>query len=325
MFFTAGPKLTGENDFGDDKVQIGSPERAKWLVQQYKERGFDFIKTYAGMPGDILNAIIEQSEISDISIITHPSFKIPYQNNFHLQIATIEHAEDIVQQALHYELDSTKLESVVEQYVISGKSFSPTLTGYYKIFEMLEDSTVLKSDQVKYINPLMCKFDSEVQFARWVNEKRTNPSISEIILKQHKFHLYILNELNKAGVNIVCSTDAGIGITAPGYSIHQELDFYSQSGLSNYEVLKTATVNPSRAHHEMELLGTIEKGKWANFILTDGNPLENLSTLREPLWVMVQGRKIGQETLNEFEDKAYNRKNFIATAIRWVEYILVEK
>ena len=326
MFFVSSPKLTGEDDMGDDKVQVGTSTEVKNLIIEYKERGYDFIKTYAGIPEEILKAAIDQAKSSNIDIVSHPSFKIPYENQFDSQIATLEHAEDIVQQALEYQLDSAKLDTVIQWYVASKKSFTPTLTGYYKIFEMLDEGEKsLESELFQYMNPLIQKFDSKGQYNRWSSEKENNNWITEVIYNQHQFHLYILRRMNMAGVNIVCGTDAGIGITAPGYSIHQELKLYKEAGLSNYEVLKTATINPTKAHKKFEGIGTIEIGKLANFVITNDNPLENLETLSKPLWVMLDGRKMEKETLTNFEQQAYDRNNMIVTALRYLEYLVVEK
>lgn len=326
MFFVSSPKLTGEDDLGDDKVQVGTSTEVKNLIIEYKERGYDFIKTYAGIPEEILQAALDQAKSSNIDIVSHPSFKIPYENQFDSQIATLEHAEDIVQQALEYQLDSAKLDTVIQWYVASKKSFTPTLTGYYKIFEMLDEGEKsLESELFQYMNPLIQKVDSKGQYNRWSSEKENNNRITEVIYNQHQFHLYILRRMNMAGVNIVCGTDAGIGITAPGYSIHQELKLYKEAGLSNYEVLKTATINPTKAHKKFEGIGTIEIGKLANFVVTNLNPLENLETLSKPLWIMVDGRKIEKQTLTNFEHQAYDRSNTIVTAMRYLEYLLVEK
>jgi len=210
--------------------------------------------------------------------------------------------------------------------VSTQKSFCPTLTGYYKIFEMLElGENVLISDPVHYINPLIQKVDTKAQFDRWANEKEINSSIKANINKQHLFHLYIIKKMNEVGVNIICGTDAGIGITSPGYSIHQELALYKEAGLSNYDVLKTATINPSKTHKELEQIGSIEKGKMANFILTSKNPLEDLSVLNNPEWVMVKGRKLNKTLLNEFTENARDRSNLVVTGLRYGEYMLVEK
>ena len=72
-------------------------------------------------------------------------------------------------------------------------------------------------------------------------------------------------------------------------------------------------------------MGSIEQGKVANLILTKNNPLENISVLSEPEWVMVRGRKVDKTLLTEFKNKAQDRSNLIVTAIRYDEYLLVEK
>lgn len=325
MFFTSSPKLTSADDLGDDKVQIQTPEEAKELVVEYKKRGFNFIKIYAGLSEELFKAITEQAKASDIKIVSHPSREIPYLNQFDSQIVSLEHMEEIVQESLNFNLDSSKVKPIIQKFVDTKTSFCPTLTGYYKIYEMLEDDSVLNSELAQYINPLIQKTDSKVQFERWQSEKKSNPKITGIIHKQHQFHLYVLKQMKKNDINIVSGTDAGIGITSPGFSLHQELDIYKEAGLNNYEVLKTATVNPSKMQKEFKNMGTVEEGKIANLILSQTNPMDNLKTLENPEWVMVKGHKIDDNTLSSFKNKAKNRSGFLATAMRYVEYLWVEK
>jgi imidazolonepropionase-like amidohydrolase len=156
---------------------------------------------------------------------------------------------------------------------------------------MMINDSILDSESLEYMNPLIKKVDSKKQFERWFNAKREDPATVERIKKQHDFHITIVKKLHEAGVTIICGTDAGIGVTLPGFSIHKELAFYQEAGLSNYEVLKTATVNASQTHSIMNQLGTIEEGKIANFLLVDENPLDELNTLQHPNMVFVKGRK----------------------------------
>jgi len=326
LFFTSSPKLTGPEFIGDDNLQLTSTKEARQKVISYKARGFDFIKTYYGLTEDLFDAVIEQAQRSDIDIVAHPTPKVPYEAHFNAQIASIEHAEEIIQQPLNYELDTIKLNKVVEKYVASPHtSFSPTLTGYYNIYKMLVDDKILSSDQVKMMNPLIRMVDSKAQYERWSNTKAIDSSIVDLIKNQHEFHLKIIHKLNENGVNIICSTDAGIGVTTPGFSIHQELAFYQEAGLSNYEVLKTATVNASRAHEIMNNMGTVEVDKIANLLLLDDNPLTDLSALRRPSTIFINGRKLNRSILDDFEIKAWNRKNLIASGIRYLEYLIFEK
>ena len=325
MFYTSGPKLTGPDDLGDDKVQIQSVEQARELVQDYNKRGYDFIKTYAGITEPLFEAIVEEATSLDLDIVSHPSFQMTYSKNFIDQVATIEHAEDIVQQPLNYQLDSVKLDSVIALMAHSKVNFSPTLSGFYNIYRMLTEDGLLEDKSIAYINPLFKSVDTEVQIARWQGEKSRDPEVVERIITQHKFHLYIIKKLHEADVNIVCSTDAGIAIGSPGFSIHQELQYYSDAGLNNYEVIKTATVNPTRVHKEFEDMGTIENGKWANLILSDENPLEDLKTLQEPHWVMIKGKMLDEKTLDTFKNKAFDRNNMTSTALYWIENLWVER
>jgi len=326
LFFTTGPKLTGPEFIGDDNLNLTSPEEARDKVISYKERGYDFIKTYYGLTEDLYDAVIEQSMISDIDIVAHPSQKVPYSYHFDPQIKSIEHAEEIIQQPLNYQLDTTKLKEVVHDYVKSDHSaLSPTLIVYNNIYQMLIDDDILSLERLDYMNPMIRKVDSKAQFDRWYNTKLKDSSIVQAIKNQHDFHINIIKKLHEANVTIICSTDAGIGVTMPGFSIHKELAFYKEAGLSNYEVLKTATINASKTHAIMNKLGSIQEGKVANLILVNENPFLELSTLQKPTNVFVKGRMINRETLDSFEEKAINRSNLIPSAVRYLEHLIIER
>ena len=325
-FYTTSPKLTGPEFMGDDNINLTSTKEAKAKIISYKERGFDFIKTYYGITEDIFGAVIEQSKESNIDIIAHPTPKVPYKYHFNPQIKTIEHAEDIVQQPLNYKLDTFKLKEVIKNYTDSPNTkLSPTLIAYYNIYNMLTKEDILSSEKVKLINPLIKMVDSKAQFDRWSATKKNDSTIVSIIKKQHEFHLRIIKELYDNGVDIVSSTDSGIGVTVPGYSLHQELALYKKAGLTNYQVLQTATINASKVHKIMHNQGTIEIDKTANLLLLDKNPLEDLSTLKKPNMVFINGVKLERQTLDSFEQKSIDRGNLIVSGLRYLEYLLFER
>jgi hypothetical protein len=325
-FFTTGPKLTGSEFIGDDNLNLSNPSEAKDKVISYKERGYDFIKTYYGLDKEVYDAVIEQAKISEIDIIAHPSQKVPFSYHLNSQIKSIEHAEEIVQQPLQFDLDTSKLQAVIDSISASKHaSYSPTITVFNNIYQMMINDSILDSESLKFMNPLIKMDDSKRQFERWFNAKQEDPTTIERIKKQHDFHMTIVKKLHEAGVTIICGTDGGIGVTLPGFSIHKELNFYKEAGLSNYEVLKTATVNASQTHAMMKQLGTIEEGKIANLLLVDENPLVELSSLKNPTYVFVKGRKLNRETLDSFNEKGKNRKNLMASAIRYLEYLIIEK
>ena len=75
----------------------------------------------------------------------------------------------------------------------------------------------------------------------------------------------------------------------------------------------------------MNDLGTIAVGKKANLLLLDGNPLEDLDALKKINWIMVHGRKVEPEQLNMFTLKAKSRKTKLITALRYLQYLWVER
>ncbi|RAJ12264.1 amidohydrolase family protein [Arenibacter echinorum] len=325
-FYTTGPKLTGPEFIGDDNLNLTSPSEAQNKVISYKDRGYDFIKTYYGLDRDIFDAVVKQAGISKMDIVAHPSQKVPFSYHLNPQIKSIEHAEEIVQQPLQFNLDTIKLQPIIDSISNSKhSSYCPTLTVFNNIYQMMINDSILEAEPLSYMNPLIKKVDSKNQFNRWHNAKMEDSSVVDRIKNQHDFHLEIVAQLHKAGVPIICGTDAGIGVTLPGFSIHKELAFYKEAGLSNYEVLKTATVNAAQTHSIMNQLGTIEEGKVANLLLVDHNPLMELSTLENPSSIFVKGRQINRKTLLSFKEKAKNRKNLIASALRYLENLLIEK
>lgn len=326
MFFTSGPKLTGPHYPGDDNLQLFTREQARCKIKDYKEKGYDFIKTYNGLTQELFDEVLQESRSQAFDIVAHPSAEVSYQYHFKPEIVSIEHVEDIVQQPLHYQLDTVKLNDVVDLFASSPEaSICPTLVVYNNIYRLLTEDNLLNSSTLNDMNPLIRMVDSKAQFNRWAQTKALDSTIVNKIQDQHEFHLLAIKKLHQRGVNIIAGTDAGIGVTPAGSSFHKELNFYIKAGMSNYEALKTATINPTKTHDFLNNVGSIEVGKIANLVLLENNPLNDIGALKRSKFVLVRGRKISRETLNKFEAKAANRNNMLVSALRYAEYLLIER
>ena len=90
-------------------------------------------------------------------------------------------------------------------------------------------------------------------------------------------------DIMRAGGLIVAGTD-----TPNGINMHGELMAYTLAGMTAFEALKAATVNPARA---LGLnAGTIEAGKLADLIMVDGDPLANIANAHKVKRVIANGR-----------------------------------
>jgi len=136
------------------------------------------------------------------------------------------------------------------------------------------------------------------------------PSIREAWRKEPKrgiplnrltgFNQKLAGALHRNGVPIMAGTDAmGLPLVAPGSSLHRELQLLSASGLSPYEVIRSATVVPATFLGKTKEFGTIAVGQRADLLLVAGNPLENLEALKRPMGVMVRGRWLSRQKLDE--------------------------
>lgn len=85
-------------------------------------------------------------------------------------------------------------------------------------------------------------------------------------------------KLNEAGISILAGNDPPNFDIGYGNDLFIELDIYRKAGLSNIEVLKTVTSNPSKVFG-IDEIGIISEGMSVNMILIDGNPIEDLKYL----------------------------------------------
>jgi len=84
-----------------------------------------------------------------------------------------------------------------------------------------------------------------------------------------------------------------------GLGAHWELWMLQQGGMTPLEAIRCATINGARALGLDKELGSIEKGKLADLVVLDKNPLENIRNSEAIGMVMLNGRLYDAKTLNE--------------------------
>jgi imidazolonepropionase-like amidohydrolase len=84
-----------------------------------------------------------------------------------------------------------------------------------------------------------------------------------------------------------------------GLGAHWELWMFQQGGMTNAEALRCATINGAKYLGLDAELGSLEKGKLADLLVLDRNPLENIRNSESIGMVMVNGRLYDAKTLDE--------------------------
>lgn len=97
--------------------------------------------------------------------------------------------------------------------------------------------------------------------------------------------LAMIRKLHQAGVPLVPGTDA-----LPGFTLHRELELYSEAGIANADVLRIATIGSARVVKVDDRLGRIAPGYAADLIALHGNPLDDISAVRNVAMTMKGAR-----------------------------------
>ena len=97
-----------------------------------------------------------------------------------------------------------------------------------------------------------------------------------------------LNKMNQAGILIGCGIDAGMPFCYFGGN-YREYEILQRAGFTNLEVLRCATINNAKILKIEDKTGSLETGKYADMVVLDKNPLEDIRSLRRPYMVFKQG------------------------------------
>jgi imidazolonepropionase-like amidohydrolase len=95
--------------------------------------------------------------------------------------------------------------------------------------------------------------------------------------------------LDSAGVRVVGATDAGNIGTLHGPAIHREMELMVMAGMRPMDVIVSATRNAAAVMGRQAEVGTIEKGKFADLVILDADPLADIKNTRKIFKVMKAG------------------------------------
>jgi imidazolonepropionase-like amidohydrolase len=265
-------------------------------VRQAISDGADFIKVYDDLTRESFFAIADEAKTLGSSFSGHVPDEVSLSECAKAGQRSFEHMAGIrrhVQQTVGGNNGYVRMESLSPAQVAAVAAvfrethswICPTLI---IPFGQTGDDSLGMDPRLKYVDSSIRKEWAEILKRAQENPRRAN------VRQRHGEHLAIIGAMHKAGVGILAGIDASLGPAGahaiPGFGMHDELRLLVSAGLSPMDALQTATYNAAQFLGLLDSLGTVERGKLAELVLLDANPLDDISNTRKINTVFTGGR-----------------------------------
>ncbi|WOH39527.1 amidohydrolase family protein [Thalassotalea fonticola] len=147
-----------------------------------------------------------------------------------------------------------------------------------------EDSITLFKYSGAYLVPTLLAGDTVVKMAN--TSEFMSEAVKSKAIRVGSDMLKNFARAYQAGVKIAFGTDSGV--SRHGTNAHEAVLMFN-AGMAPMDILKSATVNAADLIDKTATLGTLEKGKFADIIAMDENPLQDISQLEKVEFVMKNG------------------------------------
>jgi hypothetical protein len=316
--YTAGPSFNGNS--------VPTIERAQAQVREQAAAGYDFLKMHPGIKRDVFDAIVASARSANITFQGHVSEDVGVMHALEMKQRAIDHLDGYVQGIVDpacikgptaqgifgtgvvHCADVKRIPVLVQQTKAAGTWMVPTQI-------LLEQWALPPSKEALLARPAL-RYMPAGTGERWMEGLRN--FIGAPGLSQDRGRKYVavtralIREMHAQGVPILLGSDAPQVFNVPGDSALEELAVYAQIGLTPFEALKTATVNPARFFNAGKF-GRVRAGLEADLILLEANPLDDVRATRKLAGVMARGRWVPRTELDEKLEAMRKRVNPSAT------------
>ncbi|MBI4903651.1 MAG: amidohydrolase family protein [Acidobacteria bacterium] len=329
---TSGPKLDGPKPAWPGSIPVKDAMEGQSAVRRLKSMGADFVKLYfPGLSRDTFTAILDEARAQHLAVSGHlPSASMSVREFVDSGVHSIEHSR-------HYILPGCSTGEAaafgeMRDWVRNGRK-PPAPNTNAKIIDAMDEPLCtelmqrLRQHDV-WVTPTLVvtrrtsrlgredftadprrKYVGPGIWKSWMPDGRRKPpseSALSTLERVEKLNFDLVARMQKAGVGLLAGSDSGHSnnFTFPAFSLHEELRMMVDAGLTPAEALRIATWNPARYLRQEATAGSVEKGKRADLVLLNANPLDDIANTEKIDAVILHGRLLRRKQLDELLARA---------------------
>jgi imidazolonepropionase-like amidohydrolase len=273
--------------FGPD-VRVVTPEQARAKVDETVAEGADYIKLWvdgqfgkqAKLTPEFCTAVLEQARKHSKLTFAH--------------VYDLSDAKMLVDQGLNVLAHNVRDREVDSEFIATLKRRDVTLIATL----VRDEGMFLYGDAPAWIDdPFFQKFVPPERLAvlktKIRDEQAKNPQ-RDLFKAGFEMNKINLKKLSDGGVRIALGTDSGGAADRffiQGHFEHREMELMVQSGLTPMQVIQSFSKGASEALGIQKEFGTLAKGKTADLLVLEKNPLENITNMRSIQAIYLGGKK----------------------------------
>ena len=265
---TAGRLIPDEGLRGYAKVVQNKDDIVKEVRRQIKN-GVDWIKVH------VTGLIPNQREEGEISVWSFDELKLVCDLAHDLGIPVVGHVRNA---------------KGVKDSIKAG-------------MDMILHATFMDEEAIDLVcetkTPIVPTFTFQANLADYGEAIGASEDYRQIFKKEIEDNAEIFKKIHDAKVPLLCGTESGFSITPYGEWHYRELEVFTKDiGMTNLEAITCATKNASRSVKMEDKLGTLKEGMFADILIIDGNPLEDITILGDKTkisHIFLDGKEINRD------------------------------
>jgi amidohydrolase family protein len=301
-----GPRITmrgfmdGRGPYtGPTKVFVDNEAEARSAIDYYAKHGYDGIKVYSSIKPELVPTITKLAHDKGLRVSGHVPAFMTAQQFVEAGADEIQHINFIF---LNFWFDEVKDTRTPQRFIAVAERAATLDLNSERVrtfVQLLKNRNIVVDPTLTAFEGLFTDRPGKVSESYAAIADRLPPQVRRGFLvgglpvpqgKDARYHesqlatLRMVKLLYDSGITIVPGTDG-----LPGFTLHRELELYTQAGISPADVLRIATLGAARVAHRDQELGSIAPGKLADMVLVDGDPAKRISDIRRPTLVIKDG------------------------------------